>query len=97
MSVHAAGGSLADKEGAALLRNECHEPSRGGADAAAEAGELMNAAFSIGDAVFGDRTSAALGLPWRADQRAEFHEGLVEVGTGAGGVMRDAWCVMRDA
>ena len=90
MGVYHAGGSLADEEEAASLRDERNESAWGGADALAEAGELMNPALLISDTVFRDRTNAASGLSWRADERAEFHEGLVELGAGAGEVMRDA-------
>ena len=74
---------MADEEEAAALRNERNEPARRGADAPAEAGQLMNAALPKCDTVFHDRTDAAPGLSWRADERAEFHERLVELGTGA--------------
>src|ERR1035438_329945 len=97
MSVHHAGGSLANEEAPASLRNECNKTARGGADAPAQAGQLMHAVLLIGNAVFGDRTAAATRQAWRADQRAELHEGLVELGTGAGGVLRVACCVSGGA
>ena len=90
MRVHHAGGSLADEEETAFLGDEGNEAARRGADAPAEAGEFMNPALAISDAVFRDRTDAAPGLSWRADERAEFHQRLVELGTRTGGVMRDA-------
>src|ERR1019366_10829652 len=55
----------------------------------------MNAVLSVRNAVLRDWTEAAPGLPWRADERAKLHEGLVELGAGAGGVLRVAWCVKR--
>ena len=67
------------------------------ADAPAEAGQLLNAALAVSDTVCGDRTDAAPGLSGRADQRAEFHQRLVELGTGARGMMREAGCVVRSA
>src|ERR1035437_7010397 len=88
MSVHHAGGPLADEEEAASLRDERNKPARRGADAPAQARQLMNAVLSVRNAVFRDRTEAAPGLPWRADERAKLHEGLVELEAGA-------WCVVR--
>jgi hypothetical protein len=97
MGVHPASGSLADEEAAASLRNERNKSAWRGPDAPAEAGQLVDAAFSISDTVLSDRTNAAPGLSWCADERAEFHQGLVELGTGAGGVVRGAWCVRGGA
>ena len=79
MGVHHAGGSLANEEEAAPLRNERNEPAPCSGDAPAEAGQLTNTALSASDAVFRDGTNAAPGLSGRADERAQFHQRLVEL------------------
>src|ERR1035437_453848 len=88
--VHLASGSLADEEATAFLRDKRNESARRGADRPAAAGQFKYAALLISGAMLRDRTDAAPGFPGCADERAEFHERLVEMGAGA-------WCVMRDA
>lgn len=83
MRVHHAGGSLADEEEAAFLGDEGNKAARRGADAPAEAGQFVDVVLLVCDAMFRDRTDPASGLPWRADERAEFHERLVELSTAA--------------
>ena len=79
MRIHTAGRPLPDEEATAFMNNESNEAAWRGADAPAEAGQLMNTALPIGGAMFRDRAEAALGLPRRADERAEFHERFVEL------------------
>src|ERR1700690_3845772 len=81
--VQDAGRSLAHEEETAFLGDKSNESARRGENAPAGAGQLMNTALPLGGAVFRYRADAAFGLARRADESAEFHERLVELGTGA--------------
>ena len=80
MRVDDAGGALANEIAPTILNYECNEASRGGSGAWAEVGELIDTVGAICDALRSHGTGGAFGLFGRADERAEFHEGLVEVG-----------------
>lgn len=75
-------GSLTDEHTTIVPCHERGEPSFGRAGASAEIGKLGGLAGFECHAKARDGTFSALGLARRADQRAEFHEGLVELRAG---------------
>ena len=84
VGVDDAGGALSDEEFAAMLDYERHKASGGGGGPLAEVGELLDAAGAKSDAIRAYRAEQTGRLARSADERAEFHEGLVEGGTGLG-------------
>jgi len=75
-----AGWSLTNKEARVSFNNECEETPRSGRCAAGDFRQQMDDAFAIGDAVGFERAIGAARVFGSTNERAEFHEGLVEVG-----------------
>ena len=71
-------GPLADQKMPVSFDDKGDKVAGGGGGAFAEVGQFVNAIFLEGDAEFFDRANRALRISRRADQRAEFHEGLVQ-------------------
>ena len=78
MRVHDSGRPLADKKMSVSLDDKGDKaPGRGGF-AFAEVWQFFDAVFPEGDAEFFDRANPALRISRRANQRAEFHQRLVQ-------------------
>ena len=88
MRIHDAGGPLANEEFAAVFHYERGETARGGCGSFIKIWKITDAIILKSEAMFRDWTNEALGFARGADERAEFHQGLVEVGAG-GGVKRE--------
>jgi hypothetical protein len=80
--IHNAGGPLADEKFSAALDDKRNESPRGGRRAPAKVWQFSHAIFLESDAEFSHGTFRAFGLSGCANQRAKFHEGLVEVRAG---------------
>ena len=80
MRVHDSGGPLAHEKAPVPLDDEGDKATGRGGFAFAEVGQFGDAVFPEGDAEFFDRANPALRISRRADQRAEFHQGLVKCG-----------------
>ena len=80
MSVHNSGGPLPDKKTSLPLDSKRNKSARGGCSALAEIGQFLNTVFTEGDTEPFYRTNPALRIIWCANQSAQFHERLVEVG-----------------
>ena len=76
--VHDAGGPLANEEMSAPFNDECNKSARSGCDALAEVGQFLNAVFAKSDTELFQRTRRAIWISRRANQRAEFHQGLIQ-------------------
>jgi hypothetical protein len=90
VSVHGSGGSLAHKEPGSTLNDEGYEVFRCHGAGTAQVRQFLDAALAAGKTMPGDRTDLAFRLARGADQRAQFHQRLVEMGAGMEDVMRDA-------
>lgn len=88
MRVHHCVRSLANEKLSVALDDVGGEAVGGDGNSFAKVGELLLQVLFSRDTEFIYGTAAALRRAWRADERAEFHEGLVEMGAGRG-VMRD--------
>lgn len=75
--VDDSGRALPDEEFTVALDNEGEEAAFGGGFAFAKVGELVLQIFFSRDAEFLDGAGSAIRRAWSADERAEFHEGLV--------------------
>ena len=82
MGVYRAGGALADEEASTPFDDEGGEVPVGDGLARGQIGQRGDAIGAAGDALGAQRAGGAFRLAWRADQRAEFHEGLIQGGTG---------------
>src|SRR5208282_4723156 len=80
MRVHNAGGALADKKTPVSLCHKGYKVARCGGLTFPKVRQRIHAIFLEGDAEFFNRAKQALRIPRRANQSAEFHEGLVEEG-----------------
>jgi len=80
MRVHDSGGPLADEEFFISPDDKCDKPPRGCCFALGEIRQFLNAVFPECDAKFSHRTNTALRIARRANQRAKFHERLVQGG-----------------
>ena len=63
-----------------MVQHERGETARGCGRPFIEIGKFVDAIFLKREAMFGNRADEALGLARSANQRAEFHEGLIQVG-----------------
>ncbi len=81
MRVHNAGGALADKKTPVSLCHKGDKVARGGGLTFAKVRQRVHAIFLEGDAEFFYRANPALWITRCANQRAEFHQGLVQVRT----------------
>lgn len=81
MSIDHSGGPLADEKTSLALTHKSYESAGRGGRLGTEIGQLINDAAAVGGAMGPDRTGRARGLFRSANERAQFHEGLVEVGT----------------
>ena len=79
MCVDDSGGSLANEELAVALDDEGNEAAFGRGCTFAEVGQLVWEIFLLRDANFLHGAGGAIRGTRCADERAEFHEGLVEV------------------
>jgi hypothetical protein len=77
--VDDAGGSLANEKARVLVDDKGEETPRSGGRAAGAVREQMDDPFAAGDATGADRTVGAARVFGSANERAEFHERLVEV------------------
>jgi hypothetical protein len=77
MGVDDASGALSHEEFSIAFDDEGHEVARSGLLAFAEVRQFIGAAFAKGDAEFFHRADQALRIARGANERAEFHEGLV--------------------
>ena len=84
MCVHDTGGPLPDQKTTVSLNDKGSKVAGRRCRAFAEVGQFCDAIFAEGDAEFSDRANPALRIARRADQRAEFHEGLVQVRSNFG-------------
>ena len=80
--VDYAGGSLADEKLAAIFYDERGEAAGGGGGALVEIGKFVDALVLKRETMARDGTTLAFWVARGANERAEFHEGLVEVGAG---------------
>src|SRR5262245_41427378 len=92
MAVHDSVRSLADEKFAVALEHKRNEAAGGGFGAFAEIRQLLLQIQFSRDAKFFDGANIASRPEWKANERAQFHEGLVELRSG-GFVMRGARCV----
>ena len=77
MGVYDPGRPLTDQKTPVLLNDKGRKTPRRGGCAFAEVRQFVNAIFPEGDTEFLDRANRALWISGRANQSAEFHEGLV--------------------
>ena len=77
MRVHNSGRTLPDEKFSIALNDEGKKCSRRCRFALAKVRQFFHAVFLERDAEFFHRTNQALRIARRADQRAEFHQGLV--------------------
>jgi len=77
--VHDPGGPLADEKASVSLDDKRDEMACGGGGAPAKVWQFSRTIFPESDAKFFHRADRALWISRGANQRAEFHEGLVEV------------------
>jgi hypothetical protein len=82
MGVHHARGALANEEIAAILNHERCETPRGCGGSFGKIWKFIHAIVLKRKAMFGNRARVAFGLARSANERAEFHQGLIEVGAG---------------
>jgi hypothetical protein len=80
--VDGSGRTLPDQEASVSLNHKGNETSRGGGLAFAQVWKFPDAALSKRDAELVYLANFAPRISRRANQRAEFHEGLVEAGAG---------------
>ncbi len=80
LSIYEPFRSLAHKHARALLRNESNEASLRDTGTFASVRQFMHALFSMGATMLGHRANTALRILWQANERAKFHERLVQVG-----------------
>lgn len=78
MRVDDSGGALADEKFAIAFDDEGEETAFGGGFAFAEIGELVLEIFFVRDAEFLDGAGGAVRGTRCADERAEFHQRLVQ-------------------
>ena len=76
--------SLAHEPFAIALRDEGHESSESNGSAPGNVRKRLDAVGGASNTVAADRALFATRVSRRANQRAEFHERLVQCGTGAG-------------
>ena len=80
MRIHRAGWPLPDQKFPVMLEDEGREPPRRRGFAPAEIGQGVNAIFPERHTEFPNRAKQTLRVARSADQRAEFHERLVQGG-----------------
>ena len=79
LCVDDSGGPLADKETSVSLHHKGNKTFRGGGFSPAQVRQFPDAAFAKRDAKPFYRADFALRISRGADERAKFHEGLVEM------------------
>ena len=77
MGVDLAGGALSHEVTAAIFYDEGEESALRGGGALGEIGKLFDISQAMGAAILTNGTLGTLGLFGGADERAEFHQGLI--------------------
>ena len=80
MCVDYASGSLSNEEAGISLDHECEKSSRSDRSAAGKIREQVDDALAACDAISFKRAFRAARFSRCANERSEFHEGLVELG-----------------
>ncbi len=75
--IQRAGGALTDQQATAAFEYERRKATSRRSGARRQAGQFIDAILAPGDAEALQRAASALRSPWRADQGAELHQGLV--------------------
>ena len=75
--VHNSGWPLPDEEFSIALDDKRNKAARGDCGALAKVGQFLNAVFAESDAELFQRTRRAIRISRCANQRAEFHQGLI--------------------
>ena len=83
MRIHNTGAALLDEKTPVPLDNKRDKMPRRSRRTSAEVGQFFYAIFAKGNAEYFNRANLALWIAWRAYQCTQFHERLVEMGTGA--------------
>ena len=65
-----------------VFNDECREASLSGGGSFVEVWKLTDSSLLESKAMFGNRAGVAFGIAGSADECAQLHQGLVEVGAG---------------
>jgi len=76
-----AGRASTDEETAMPFDHERGKAPLDRGDSFSQVGQLVGSILAKGDAMFSDRAKRTLRPAWGANHRAQFHQGLIKVGT----------------